>query len=117
MGRSQRRKGADGEREAAEFLRASGLFPEARRRCTGEEAQLVDNGRDLAATPGFCFQVSLGARPDVWGKIRESQAAAGPDDIGVAMLRRDRGEWTFHLSAEEFLSLLRRIQVTERRSA
>ena len=116
MGLMQRRKGVRGELEAAELLRS--VFPEARRRVTGEEAQLVDRGRDIAGTPGFAFQVGVGRgdKPRIHAKIAEATAVAGPDDIGVAMLKVDREAWSFHMSAEEFFALVRRLQLAESRA-
>lgn len=103
MGARSRRKGARGEREVAEILRP--VFPSARRRSSGEEAQ-EDQGRDIKGTPGLCVQVAIGARPPIYEKLAEAERAARSPAIPVAFTRRDQERWLVHLRADDFVSLL-----------
>lgn len=107
MGKMSRNKGARGEREVAELLK--GIFPEARRRCSGAESQ-CDQGRDLDGTGGLCVQVNLSARPPIERKVFEAVAAAKPDEIPVAITRKssrfDSGRWMASMPLEAFLALL-----------
>ena len=90
MSASQRRKGARGELELAAELRD--LFPAVARRAAGEESQ-DDQGRDLKGTPGFCFQCGRGKGPRPEAKLREAMAAAHTDELPIACIRRDGGDW------------------------
>jgi len=85
MGRSQRRKGAVGERAAAEFYRP--IWPDCSRRPCGGESQR-DQGRDLDATPGFCVQCKTAARPNPLAALAEAISAAHDGEIPIAHLRR-----------------------------
>lgn len=85
MARKSRNKGARGEREVAELLRP--LYPNVRRRCTGEESQ-AGAGRDLDGTPGLCVQCNLSAAPNPLKKLREARKAAQPAEIAVAVVRK-----------------------------
>lgn len=93
MSRSQRDKGARGEREAADLLRPA--FPAVRRRCSGEESQ-SERGRDLAGTPGWCVQVAVGSRPPIERKFLEAEAAiASGMELPLALGSRRCVPWTW----------------------
>jgi len=104
MSRSQREKGARGEREVAAMLAT--IYPEAARRASGEESQ-DSQGRDLKGTPGLCVQVQLSARPAPDRKLDEALAAAAESELPVAFTRRTPGgAWRVTLLAEHFMQLL-----------
>lgn len=103
MGAMQRRKGAVGEREVAEMLRA--VFPNARRRACGEESQ-CDQGRDLDGTPGYVVQCQSSNAPTIERKLREAVGAAKAGEVPLAFTRRTRGEWIVTLRASDFLAIL-----------
>lgn len=110
MGKRSRSKGVAGEREAVALLRP--LFPGARRRSSGEEAQ-TNQGRDLAETPGFCFQVQK-ANPfklSIHKKLREAMGAAAEGEIPAAITRQCsktvRGEpWLVTMKLTDLVELL-----------
>jgi hypothetical protein len=104
-GRRSRDKGARGEREVADLLRA--VFPAVRRRCAGEESQSCQ-GRDLDGTPGLVVQCQLSDAPTIERKLREAIGASGGDEVPVAFTRRTRGEWLATLRGADLVKLLRR---------
>lgn len=85
MGRSQRAKGARGEREAAAFWKP--VWPDCARRTCGEESQ-EDRGRDLKNTPGWCVQCKTTARPNPLAALAEAISAAHDGEIPLAHCRR-----------------------------
>lgn len=107
MSRSQRDKGARGEREAAELLRA--IFPKCRRRCSGDES-CERQGVDLLHTPGFAVQVKYGGCPNPLQALREATSAAGPHETPLALVKLCRRgaseEWVACLPAAKLLELL-----------
>lgn len=113
MGKASRDKGARGEREVAELLRA--VYPNARRRACGEEAQ-QDQGRDLKRTGRLVVQCQLAKRPTPERKFNEACDACvdGSDQVPVAFTRRcvpgqpSAGEWLVTLHASHFLELLQK---------
>ena len=108
MGRKSREKGAAGEREVAALLRP--IFPDVRRRCSGEESQ-GDRGRDLDGVPGWAVQVQCAARPTPEKKLGEALAVAAPGERAVAITRtcsRSRsGQWLATLRLADFLDVFR----------
>lgn len=104
MGIAQRRKGKVGEQEAVKILLPA--FPLARSKRAGGESSTVDRGRDILGTPGYCIQVHRGRSATCERKLEEAVAAAtGTYDVPVALVRRDRGQWTATLRADDFLAL------------
>lgn len=104
MGARSRRKGAEGEREAAALLRPA--FPDARRRACGGEARGDALGRDLEGTPGWCVQVCLAARPPIARKFAEAARAVGVNEVPLALTRATGGEWLATLSAERLVRMI-----------
>lgn len=109
MSKLSRDKGARGEREVADLLRP--IYPEVRRRVAGEESQLVDQGRDIAGTPGLCVQVNLSKAPRIEKKVKEAIAAADSEiEYAVAFTRRcalgQSEPWLVTMTAADFVHLL-----------
>ena len=106
----QREKGAAAERDVAARLRP--LFPEVRRRCTGEESQ-GRRGADLEGTPGFCFQVKCDASPRPLAALAEAAAAAREGEIPAAIVRQSRRGastgWCVTVSFDHFLLMAREL--------
>jgi hypothetical protein len=105
VGARSRRKGAVAERDLASLVRD--VFPRARRRCSGEESQLVDLGRDLDGTPGFAIQCCHSDRPPIYQKLSEAVAAAKRPDLPVAITKRTRGPWVATMRLDDWLTLVR----------
>lgn len=103
MGAKSRRKGAVAEREVVGLIR--GLFPNARRRVSGEESQ-GGQGRDIDGTPGFCIQVNHSARPPIERKLNEA-AKACRGEWPLAFTKRTGGKWLVTMHEETFHSLIR----------
>jgi hypothetical protein len=105
MSKMQREKGASAEREAAELFRASGLFPRARRRATGEESQ-GDRGRDLDGTGCFRVQVKNSQRESPWTAINEASDSIPHGQIPVGLIRKNRLPFLIVLRPHDFFSIL-----------
>jgi hypothetical protein len=89
VGKRSRDKGANAERAAARILQL--LYPDAARRCSGEESQDAIRGRDLKGTPGLCVQVKETGAPQPLAALEEAIRAAGSSgDIPVAIVRQSR---------------------------
>lgn len=87
MSNSQRRKGAEGEREVAAVLRRYGLTAER----VPNSGGLTMKG-DLSGVPGWHFEVKRQEvlRLPLWQ--RQASAEAG-DSMPVVVYRQSRGEW------------------------
>ena len=105
MGKRSRTKGAAGEREVAAILRP--VFPDARRRCSGEESQGVAQGRDLNGTPGFALQSCHAHAPPIYRKLSEAEGAAKADELPVAVTKRTGGRWIATMRLDDWLILVR----------
>lgn len=125
MGALSRNKGASAERDVVTLLVASGLYPDARRRASGEETLdgrggMEDQGRDLKGTPGLCVQVQFSKRPAPLKKFREACDAARPAtgersaEMPVAFVRENRGDWVVVLRATDLLALMAAARGTRR---
>jgi hypothetical protein len=107
MSAMSRHKGKRGELQVVALLRR--VFPDARRRCAGEESQ-GERGRDIDLA-GFCVQVQTAKSTTPVRKFREAVAAARSAEIPLAFTREasrsKRGEpWLVTLEAEALLDLL-----------
>jgi hypothetical protein len=108
MGTLSRRKGKDGENEAARLLR--GVFPEVKRDLTQYQGR---SGLDFTGTPGWLVQVKrLAKRPAVEAMLREA-ASAPRGGVPVLLIRGDYGEWLAVLYAEDWLAMVEDLQPAE----
>jgi hypothetical protein len=86
VGSRSREKGAEAERAAARIL--SIVYPDAKRRVTGEESQQEALGRDIKGTPGLCVQVKEMGTPRPFVALTEAIEAAQPGEIPIALVRQ-----------------------------
>lgn len=99
MGRMQKRKGAQGEREWCDVLRAHGV---AAKRKLG---QARDGGSDVASRP-FDWEVKRRRqRLALYAWVEQAQAASKRTALAV---RSDNEQWLVILTTEQFFSLLDR---------
>lgn len=102
MSKSQRNKGAAGEREWSKMLEAVGI--EAKRAL----GQARDGGGDVPAPP-FCWEVKRHARFAVYEHMDQA-AAAAPQYPGCSIpavaIRGDNREWLVVMRATDALPLL-----------
>ena len=99
MGKMQRTKGANAERDVVNILKKSG-FPDAQRNL--DQYQATD-GRDIKNTSHLCIQVKCGKRPPIMKGYEEAKSAAKGVEIPVCVHRKDRGEWMATLGFQDFL--------------
>lgn len=85
MGRLSREKGAAWERECAARLRAIGVKAERNLTETRE-----GNSGDVWTDLPLAIQCKVGARPDIYGAVKEADAVASPKhDFAVAVIKRN----------------------------
>jgi Holliday junction resolvase len=103
MSASQRNKGARGELEVVELLKAAG-WPQAHRQFGSGSA----GGADVANGPeGVVLEVKRHrGRLDLPKAIRQVEAAAGDQALPVVAHRRDGEPWRATLPLEDLLELL-----------
>jgi hypothetical protein len=102
MGKSQRTKGATGEREWAAMLKVVGV--EAKRAL----GQARDGGGDVPAPP-YCWEVKRRQRVSIYEHMDQA-AAATPQYPGCTVpalaIRADNREWLIVMRATDVLPLL-----------
>lgn len=101
MSRSQREKGARGEREAAAALRD--VYPSADRAPMQSRGAKRD-GCEVVGTP-FHVEVKIGAKPPVLAAMRQAvrDTKGAPP---LVMTRQDRGEWLATMRWSDLAALL-----------
>ena len=104
MAKSQRTKGAAGEREFCKLLAEHG-FPEPKRLL----GQARDGGGDIP-TPPFMWEIKRRQKLAVYQFMRQVVDAVGNHalcDVPVVALRADGEEWLVLMRAKDVLPLLR----------
>jgi len=103
MSASQRNKGARGELEVVELLKAT-AWPRAHRNFGSGSA----GGGDIARGPeGVSLEVKRHrGRLDLQRAIRQAEEGAGERDVPVVAHRRDGERWQATLPLEDLLELL-----------
>lgn len=108
MSKSQRTKGAAGEREWCETLAAHG-FPKPKRNL----GQARDSGSDVPCPP-FLWEVKRHARFSIYEFIDQVVDAVGNQaecNLPAVALRGDNKEWLVVMRASDLLPLLRACSV------
>jgi hypothetical protein len=103
MSAMQRNKGARGEREVIDILKAHG-WTHARRTSDGR-AQST-RGDVLHGPEGCHIEVKRQERLNVPGALTQAVEDAGPHDIPIVIHRPSRHEWMATLPLDELLPLL-----------
>lgn len=96
MGKSQRNKGANGEREVAAILREHGI--EARR------GQVFNHEPDIVSDTILHFEVKRQETTKLGEWFRQSESASG-EKIPSVVHRRSRESWMITMRFEDFLRL------------
>jgi len=105
MSKSQRTKGAAGEREWCEYLRSHGF--EAQRLL----GQARDGGGDVPCPP-VLYEVKrrkrLAVREFLDQAVRSIKSYTGPCNVPVVVMREDgETQWMVLLRADDFMTLLK----------
>lgn len=87
MGKKSRDKGAAFEREVAN-LHTEALGVPCRRNL--EEVRSGNSGDVITPGVPLSIQCKVGARPPIYEALKEAEEAAGPEDVPVAIIRRNR---------------------------
>jgi hypothetical protein len=105
MSASQRRKGADAERDAVNWLRSHG-YPDARRYLAGDGRQ----PGDIDAIPAVTIDVKDVATLAIPAWLNQVEAEAGPRRLPLLWIRRPRltdpGDWWAITRMRHLLPLL-----------
>lgn len=103
-GAMSRRKGKEGERSWAKFLRGYG-FSGARR---GQQFKGGPESPDVVGVPGIHWEVKRSETFSPYNALEQAATEAPIGAMPVVAHRRNDKHWIVVLSAENFCSLLRR---------
>lgn len=102
MSARERRKGAAGELEVIELLKASGWSVARRNFASG-----ASGGGDVAGGPGGVHvEIKRQERLNVHKAMAQAIAAAHPTEVPIVAHRRSRGDWLATLPLVDLLELL-----------
>lgn len=100
---NSRAKGAKGEREIANILKAAGY--EARR---GQQFCGVNGDADVIGLPGIHIEVKRTERFEIYKAMEQAKRDARDGETPVVMHRKNRAEWLVVMRFEDFMELYRR---------
>lgn len=102
MGKSAQRKGADGERELANYLKKQGF--EVRR------GQVFNHESDMVGLKGIHPEVKRVEKLNVPAAVRQAitEAQIRQDGIPTLFHRRNREEWLVTMRLDDWLNLYRK---------
>ena len=98
MGKSQREKGANAEREVTYILQAHGI--NARR------GQVFNHEPDIVTDTHLHIEIKRQETLKINDWWRQSVSASGEDEIPTVVFRRSREDWKITLSLTDFLSIV-----------
>lgn len=104
-GIAPRRKGANAERQAVNWLRTTGIAPDARRYLAGDGRQ----PGDIDAIPGVCLEVKAAERPQLglWLAQADDECQGRLPAVWCRLRgTTDPGAWPLVLRARNFFPLL-----------
>jgi hypothetical protein len=108
MGKAQRLKGANGEREFFKWLSSWAGYPVKRKL-----GQAREGGRD-GDLGLLVIEVKRRARISVLRWLEQAEASvAHAHDIPIVAMREDNGRWMVVLNAEDFFSLVDRKRILD----
>lgn len=106
---NSRQKGARGERELRDVLRAAGWGATIR----GQQRSGVEQADVVGGPGGFHWESKVGKRPDLWKASQQAARDAKPGEVPVVAAKRDRGSWVACLPLSDLLVLIRRVEVAD----
>ena len=109
MGAHQRRKGASGEREAADVLsETTGMLW---RRTIGQTRRGGCEAPDIYCDdlPGLHCEVKRGKAVSLWAALRQAQEDAAPGAVPWVLARLDCGEWVVMVRLADLWTRCRRL--------
>lgn len=98
---NSRRKGADGERELSNILKAAG-FSECRR---GQQYCGANGDPDIVGLPGIHIECKRVEALNIDKAMDQAQNDAKEGDVPVVCHRKNGRKWKATLSLEDFLEL------------
>ena len=102
---NSKRKGKEGELEAARFLKAHGF--DARR---GRQHKGTDDSPDVIHTiPGVHLEVKRRQAFNLYDAIVKAEHERNNEQIPAVMHRKNRQEWLVTLFAEDWLEIMKKI--------
>lgn len=101
MGMKSKRKGAAGERDAAQFLREHG-FMDAQR---GRQYHGGPDSPDVLGVPGLHIEVKRTETLRLYNALEQAQRDASGIEFPVVMHRRNARKWVCILDAEDFFEI------------
>jgi Holliday junction resolvase len=114
MGAMSKRKGATGEREAAEMCREHGFeMRRGRQYCGGADSPDI-RGEGNRLADEFHVEVKRVEALRIYPAIEQAKEDCAPGKDPVVLFRSNRQEWLAILPADVFFKLLKRLDLGER---
>lgn len=101
---NSRQKGASGERELANYLKAHGY--DSRR---GQQFCGGSDSPDVTGLPGFHIEAKRTEKTDMYGWLEQAAKDAGVDSLPIVVHRKSRKKWVTIMELDYFLILIRRL--------
>ena len=103
MGRSERQKGASGEREIVNLLKGRGLKAQ---RTAPLQASRDSSDADVLGVEGMWLEIKRRERVSIDAWCTEAEAACPASSTPCVVWRRSRQPWRVALSLDDFLDLV-----------
>ena len=97
---NSRRKGADGERELARYLKSEGF--DCRR---GQQYCGANGDADVVGLPGVHIECKRVERLALYDALAQAKADAREDELPVVMHRKNNSEWVVIQPLNDWLKL------------
>lgn len=104
MGKSERLKGANGEREVARKFRDYGIELLRVPNSGGLQRRPEEHG-DLLGLPGFNVEIKRQEKANVWAWCEQSESDALPNTVPLVIFRRNRTKWRVILPLDDFIEM------------
>ena len=105
MGKAQRRKGANGEREVVHKFREHGIELLRVPNSGGLKRRMEERG-DLLGLPGYNVEVKRQEKASIWEWCKQSELDAAFDGvIPLVIFRRNNDKWRVVLPLDDFIGL------------
>lgn len=101
MGARSKRKGADGERDCANFLREHGF--DAHR---GRQYHGGPDSPDVVGIPGYHIEVKRTEAFRLYPALEQAQEDAGEGETPVVFHRKNGKRWVVVMDAESFIDMI-----------
>ncbi len=104
MGKMQRRKGANGEREVVRKFRERGIEL-LRVPNSGGLRRRPEECGDLIGLPGYHIEVKRQEKASIWAWIAQAESDALDEVVPLVIFRKNNAPWRVILPLDDFMDL------------